>query len=151
MTEAERLAQRLDDEADLCRNDGATDIAHVEQAAAMIRSQQAQIEELRQQVANLKTVMIAAAEEIHAHWDAHCDADGYGPANLMRRLEEGIPAKYGYTAGRFEELRAENEQLRLSITFIVDRDLTYFDGYVDQHQIPKGAIDQARRAAEAKP
>ena len=27
MTEAERLAQRLDDEADLCRNEGAADIA----------------------------------------------------------------------------------------------------------------------------
>lgn len=64
------------------------------------------------EIARLKTVMIAAAEEIHAHWDAHCDAEGYGPANLMRRLEEGIPAEYGYTAGAFAELKAEVERLR---------------------------------------
>jgi hypothetical protein len=62
--------------------------------------------------AKLKTVMIAAAEEIKAHWDAHCDADGYGPLNLMRRLEEGIPSQYGYTAGRFAELERERDALR---------------------------------------
>lgn len=44
------------------------------------------------EIAKLKTVMVAAAEEIQAYWDAHCDADGYGPVNLMRRLEEGIPS-----------------------------------------------------------
>ena len=57
------------------------------------------------EIANLKTVMVAAAEEIQAHWDAHCDAEGYGPANLMRRLEEGIPSQYGYTAGAFAALQ----------------------------------------------
>jgi hypothetical protein len=55
----------------------------------------------------LRTVMIAAAEEIQAHWDAHCDDEGYGPANLMRRLEAGIPVEYGYTAGAFAALAAE--------------------------------------------
>lgn len=60
----------------------------------------------------LKTVMIAAAEEIHAHWEAHCDAEGYGPANLMRRLEEGIPSRYGYTAGAFAQLKAERDAAR---------------------------------------
>ena len=44
-----------------------------------------------------------------------------------------------------ERLRADAEQLRLSLTFIVDRDLTYFDGYVDRHCISMGAIEQARR------
>ena len=63
------------------------------------------------EIANLKTVMIAAAEEIQAHWEAHCDAEGYGPANLMRRLEEGIPSQYGYTAGAFEQLRAARAAL----------------------------------------
>lgn len=65
----------------------------------------AEVERLKGENANLKTVMVAAAEEIHQHWDAHCDAEGYGPANLMRRLEEGIPSQYGYTAGAFAELR----------------------------------------------
>lgn len=64
------------------------------------------------EIAKLKTVMVAAAEEIQAYWDAHCDADGYGPVNLMRRLEEGIPSQYGYTAGAFEQLRADNIRLQ---------------------------------------
>ncbi len=66
-------------------------------------------------IERLRTVMVAAAEEIAAHWDAHCDAEGYGPANLQRRLEEGIPSQYGYTAGAFAELKAENERLRAAI------------------------------------
>ena len=72
---------------------------------ARIKSQAAQI-------AALKTVMIAAAEEIAAHWEAHCDAEGYGPQNLLRRLEEGIPSEYGYTAGAFAALTAERDALR---------------------------------------
>lgn len=57
---------------------------------------------LEMEISNLNTVMIAAAEEIQAHWQAHCDEDGYGPQNLMLRLERGIPAQYNYTAGEFE-------------------------------------------------
>lgn len=63
----------------------------------------------------LKTVMIAAAEEIAAHWEAHCDADGYGPQNLLRRLEEGIPSEYGYTAGAFKELKNRADALEASL------------------------------------
>ena len=72
--------------------------------------------------ASLRTVMIAAAEEIQAHWDAHCDAEGYGPANLMRRLEEGIPSQYGYTAGRFAELETGNKALREALEKIAKSD-----------------------------
>jgi hypothetical protein len=68
------------------------------------------IERLTRENAALKTVMAAAAEEIHAHWQAHCDAEGYGPQNLMRRLEEGIPSEYGYTAGAFAELKRERDE-----------------------------------------
>jgi hypothetical protein len=68
------------------------------------------IERLTRENAALKTVMVAAAEEIHAHWQAHCDAEGYGPQNLMRRLEEGIPSEYGYTAGAFAELTRERDE-----------------------------------------
>ncbi len=57
-------------------------------------------------------ILMAAAEEIHKNWDAHCDAEGYGPSNLMRRLEGAIPAEYGYTAGAWEELKRENAALR---------------------------------------
>ena len=69
-----------------------------------------------EETAKLKTVMIAAAEEINAYWDAHCDKDGYGPSSLMRRLEQGIPVEYGYTAGRFKELKEQNEQLQSTIS-----------------------------------
>lgn len=71
-----------------------------------------EVEELRRENERLKTVMIAAAEEIKLHWDAHCDEEGYGPTSLLYRLERGIPSQYGYTAGRFAELMKENEKLR---------------------------------------
>ena len=74
-----------------------------------------EIERLRAEPAALKTVMIAAAEEIAAHWDAHCDAEGYGPQNLLRRLKAGIPSEYGYTAGAFAELKAERDALRAEL------------------------------------
>jgi hypothetical protein len=79
---------------------------------AATAAQQTEIERLRAEVTNLRTVMVAAAEEISAHWVAHCDAEGYGPVNLQRRLEEGIPSEYGYTAGAFAELKSEAERLR---------------------------------------
>ena len=57
--------------------------------------------------------------EIQEQWEHHCDAEGYGPANLMHRLERGIASKYGYDAKtmvrqdkRIEDLEAENDQLR---------------------------------------
>lgn len=81
-------------------------------AADALEQQAAQIAEKDAQIARLKTVMIAAAEEIGAHWDAHCDAEGYGPVNLLRRLEQGIPSEYGYTARAFAHMKAEVEALR---------------------------------------
>lgn len=50
------------------------------------------------EIEKLKTVMMAAAVEIQSHWDCHCDEDGYGPVNLMHRLEDGIASQYGYDA-----------------------------------------------------
>ena len=76
------------------------------------------IESQAAQIAALKTVMIAAAEEIASHWQAHCDAQGYGPQNLLRRLEEGIPSEYGYTAGAFAALTAERDALRAHLNAI---------------------------------
>ena len=69
------------------------------------------IKRLNEEIENLKSVMIAAAEEIQAHWQAHCDKEGYGPANLMHRLEKGIPANYNYKAGDFEKLTKRLENL----------------------------------------
>lgn len=44
----------------------------------------------------LLDVMMAAAVEIDSQWEAHCDDEGYGPVNLMHRLESGISTEYGY-------------------------------------------------------
>ena len=71
-----------------------------------------ELRRLHEETRKLKTVMVAAAEEISKHWEAHCDSEGYGPANLMHRLEEGIASEYGYTAGAFARLEAENARLR---------------------------------------
>lgn len=83
--------------------------------------------DLEAEISDLLTVMVAAAEEIDEHWSAHCDQDGYGPVNLMRRLEQGIASKYAYTAGDFnrlcsrvEELESENTKLKASLNNALD-------------------------------
>lgn len=73
-------------------------------------SLQAGIDKLQSEIENLHSVMVAAAEEIHEHWQAHCDEEGYGPANLMLRLEKSIPAQYAYKAGDFERLMQERAE-----------------------------------------
>jgi len=74
------------------------------------------LKELEEEGKNLRSVMIAAAEEIQSHWGAHLDEDGYGPTNLMHRLEKGIAASYsGYNAGQFSKLEEDNEKLRKEI------------------------------------
>ncbi len=72
------------------------------------------------EISALKSTMIAAAEEIHEHWQAHCDKDGNGPVSLMRRLEEGIPGDYLYTAGRFAEMKKELEEKDKRIAELVE-------------------------------
>ncbi len=87
-------------------------VEEMDEAADALEQQAAQVAEKDAEIARLKTVMIAAAEEIGAHWDAHCDAEGYGPVNLLRRLEQGIQSEYGYTSGAFARMKAEVEALR---------------------------------------
>jgi len=58
-------------------------------------------------LADYRQTMIAAAEELSAHWQAHCDAEGYGPQNLERRLLAGIKAGYdGYSVGAWSEMKS---------------------------------------------
>ncbi|MDO8416448.1 MAG: hypothetical protein Q7S87_09580 [Agitococcus sp.] len=79
-----------------------TEITKLEQRVAALDSE----------AANLRTTMIAAAEEIHKHWGAHCDVEGYGPTNLMHRLERGISTGYpGYNVGQFTKLERLNAEL----------------------------------------
>lgn len=73
------------------------------------------VQSIEAEISDLLTVMVAAAEEIHSHWDAHCDEEGYGPRNLMHRLENGIAAKYPYTAGDFSRMQGKIEELNRQI------------------------------------
>lgn len=82
--------------------------------------QHTEIYGLRAEMRLLKTVMVAAAEEIAAHWDAHCDEEGYGPANLMHRLEKGIASEYAYKAGDFARLQEANKELLEALNLTVD-------------------------------
>jgi hypothetical protein len=61
---------------------------------------QAEITRLAQENLRLRTVMMAAAEEIGDHWEAHCDEEGYGPQNLQRHLREGT----GYYPGMVDKI-----------------------------------------------
>jgi hypothetical protein len=86
-----------------------------QEAAEALEAQAKRIAELEAEAVRLRTVMAAAAEEIDKHWAAHCDAEGYGPQNLMRRLEEGISVEYGYTAGLFTRQKARIEELEKAL------------------------------------
>lgn len=82
-----------------------TKIFTSEQMLATVAARDAEIN-------NLHTVMMAAAVEINEHWGAHCDEEGYGPENLVRRLETGYPEQYGYdsqTVVRMEKRIVELE------------------------------------------
>lgn len=108
----------------------------VEQALALVREYRASgftysswhaaaivladgVERLRKENANFATMAIAAAEEISEHWDAHCNDEGYGPSNLLCRLEAAIPAEYGYTAGAYRKIMAERDELRRRVAELI--------------------------------
>ena len=62
---------------------------------------QAEVTRLAQENLRLRTVMLAAHEEITQHWEAHCDDEGYGPQSLVRHLSDGT----GYYPGMLERLK----------------------------------------------
>ena len=109
------------------------------------------IESLSAQIATLKTVMIAAAEEIASHWQAHCDAEGYGPQNLLRRLEEGIPSEYGYTAGAFAALTAERDALRKALADLYRGYVNTLENGRDRIRMLGGECDDVPRMEESDP
>ena len=115
--EAMRLADRISPETDWYEFDQVT---WCNEAAALLRQQAERIAELEGEIANLHTTMFAAAVEIQEHWDAHCDAEGYGPANLMHRLERGIASQYGYDAKTLQRVEAERDQLKTDLHIATD-------------------------------
>lgn len=86
-----------------------------EDAVDLIRQQAERIAELEAERDNLHTTMLAAAVAIQAHWDAHCDAEGYGPSHLMHRLERGIASRYDYDAATLQRVETERDQLRAEV------------------------------------
>lgn len=46
---------------------------------------------LQEENRRLRSMCKAAAAEISEAWEAHCDDDGYGPVNLLARLEGKLP------------------------------------------------------------
>ncbi len=49
-----------------------------------------ELEKLQIENLELKSMCMAAALEIRDQWEAHCDNDGYGPCNLVSRLEGAL-------------------------------------------------------------
>lgn len=117
--EALRLADLL-----MADNYGAAETQIERRVAAELRRLHESVQLLEQENLrryeeneNLRSVMIAAAEAIAFRWEHYCDAEGYGPVNLMHRLEKGIPARYAYKAGDFARLHAEVGALRERLQF----------------------------------
>ena len=65
-----------------------------------VQALQNEVTRLAQENLRLRTVMMAAHQEIVEHWESHCDSEGYGPQNLVRHLKEGT----GYYPGYVDEI-----------------------------------------------
>ena len=76
---------------------------------------------LKEDIEKLHSVMMAAAVEITSHWDAHCDAEGYGPVNLVRRLENGFPSRYGYDAQTLVRVEKEVAALKAELAALTQQ------------------------------
>ena len=66
---------------------------------------QNEVTRLAQENLRLRTVMLAAHQEIVEHWESHCDDEGYGPQSLVRHLKDGT----GYYPGHVEEISKQKE------------------------------------------
>ena len=116
-------------------------------ARATVRQQAERIAELEAERDNLHTTMFAAAVAIQAHWDAHCDAEGYGPSHLMHRLERGIASRYSYDAKTLQRVEAERDQLRAEVERLADGN--NFDEVFALLTDPKLTTDALTRAVDA--
>lgn len=72
------------------------------------------VKPLRDENERLRTTLVAGAELIKENWSKLCDEEGYGPQNLLLRMDgtlntSGYP---GYRAGEFERLQQEVETLK---------------------------------------
>lgn len=101
----------------------------LEVVAEEIKKGEKENAELKQEIKILHTVMMAAAVEITEHWASHCDSEGYGPVNLVRRLENGIASEYGYDAKTLLALHEKNDELKQRIAELSSR-VTELEAYI---------------------
>jgi hypothetical protein len=105
-----------------------------------------EVYEAQKTIENLKTVMIAAAEEIQDHWEAHTDKEGYGPSNLMLRLEKGVAENYlGYSAGAFAKLKDENRIMRECLEAIANSFCTLGEDAENMQQSAKETFKELEK------
>ena len=64
-----------------------TDTGRILDKSDAIKTLNSQQEEIRK----LRSMCKAAAAEISETWNAHCNEKGYGPVNLVARLEGTLP------------------------------------------------------------
>lgn len=81
-----------------------------------------QISSKEQECQRLRTTLVAGAELIKENWSKLCDEDGYGPQNLLLRMDgtlntSGYP---GYSSGEFEKLRKRCEDLEAACRKVID-------------------------------
>lgn len=72
----------------------------------------------------LKSMCAAAAAEIEEQWSAHCDSEGYGPANLMYRLKGQSPPDL-YSAHATHEERSKWMKWRCAEILPENAELTH--------------------------
>ncbi len=80
-----------------------------------VEALQEEITRLAQENLRLRTVMLAAHEEIGEYWDAHCDTEGFGPQNLMRHLRDGT----GYYPGLLPKVAKRETAQKVDIVGLV--------------------------------
>jgi regulator of replication initiation timing len=105
-----------------------------------IKRLKAELAEAKRDITNYLTTAMAAAVEIQEHWDAHCDEEGYGPVNLMRRLENGFPESYGYTAKTVVELTAERDELRAKLAALEKQEPMFWVRLVGSDGLYEGPV-----------
>jgi hypothetical protein len=116
----------------------------------------AEVRRFQERYNELLTVMMAAAMEIQEHWDAHCDKDGYGPVNLMHRLEAGLTGGgYACTPKQYLELIAERDRIARRAAHLHDMlrlVLPLAKGYAYEHDVGSNQryVDEAQAALEAE-
>ena len=87
------LIQRLSDEADLCRNDGATDVAKLlDDAAYEIVNQAAQIAEKDAEIARLRGIVPEALEKLNDELCAENEALRADAERLRHLLQASMTA-----------------------------------------------------------